>query len=369
MSPKSSSIRLDTTLSKNQILEVKIVPTTSGGYDILISYVDAKTAALSKATKDADGNTIISAWQLHKKEEKRKQKEHQKLSNDKKIAAAKARADKGGRTLVVVGADVGIDNIVTLTFSDPSLGKFISKPVIINGRHIKSINWFYNKRVAQHQRVISKGGLKSCKKIRGWTEERKRKMRSAMHKVSRWIVNYLMATFDPSLYELVLVIGVMHGVLRIVVLRGGKTTCLRTYEGWKQGVNLGAKTNQSFVQIPFYTLRRQLEYKLKEAHIEYMEQEESYTSKCSFIDAEPIGKHEVYAGKRVHRGLFKSKQGFLMHADVNGSANIARKACAKGWCEQPVKGSSNAVWGLSVNPERITLKEKSVLYDVCHKSI
>ena len=53
--------------------------------------------------------------------------------------------------------------------------------------------------------------------------------------------------------------------------------------------------------------------------------EESYTSKCSFLDLEPIGKHERYMGKRVHRGLFRSADGHCYHADVNGSYNIIRK--------------------------------------------
>ncbi len=190
--------------------------------------------------------------------------------------------------------------------------------------------------MAQHQAMISKGGKKSCRKMRIWTQKRNDRIRSAMHQVSRWIVNDVMHTFDPAEYEVVFVMGVNLG--------------------WKQEVNLGTKTNQNFVQIPFGMLRHQLAYKLAEAQIDYLEQEESYTSKCSFFDGEPIEKAEQYLGTRQHRGLFITSQGQRIHADVIvnicgrkcrkvASANIARKACAKVWSERGSNTTSNSVKG------------------------
>jgi len=66
-------------------------------------------------------------------------------------------------------------------------------------------------------------------------------------------------------------------------------------------------------------------YKCKLEGINVLINEESYTSKCSALDLEPVKKHEVYIGKRIKRGLFKTGKGILINSDVNGSLNIGRK--------------------------------------------
>lgn len=66
-------------------------------------------------------------------------------------------------------------------------------------------------------------------------------------------------------------------------------------------------------------------YKCYQQGIDVVVQEESYTSKCSFLDDEPICKHETYLGKRIKRGLFKASDGKIINADINGSANILKK--------------------------------------------
>ncbi|WP_236144940.1 IS200/IS605 family accessory protein TnpB-related protein [Nostoc sp. CMAA1605] len=96
-------------------------------------------------------------------------------------------------------------------------------------------------------------------------------------------------------------------------------------ENWKQKINLGNRNNQNFTQIPHARFIQQLEYKAKLAGIKVQVTEESYTSKCSFLDFEPIKKDEQYLGKRVKRGLFKSHSGKTYSADLNGSLNILRK--------------------------------------------
>ncbi|MEE9378301.1 MAG: zinc ribbon domain-containing protein [Candidatus Lokiarchaeia archaeon] len=73
-------------------------------------------------------------------------------------------------------------------------------------------------------------------------------------------------------------------------------------------------------------LVKQIEYKSKLIGIQVKSIDESYTSKCSFLDNEPIGKHEKYAGKRISRGMFKTSKGILLNADVNGAYNIMKKA-------------------------------------------
>jgi putative transposase len=69
-----------------------------------------------------------------------------------------------------------------------------------------------------------------------------------------------------------------------------------------------------------------LTYKAKLVGIQVLLVEESHTSKCSFLDLEPIHHHDRYVGKRVKRGLFRASNGRRIHADVNGSYNILRKA-------------------------------------------
>ena len=66
---------------------------------------------------------------------------------------------------------------------------------------------------------------------------------------------------------------------------------------WKQGVNLGKKTNQSFVNIPYCRLLEMLVYKGEEVGMNVTSNEESYTSKCSPLDNEELNKHETYLGK------------------------------------------------------------------------
>ncbi len=93
----------------------------------------------------------------------------------------------------------------------------------------------------------------------------------------------------------------------------------------KRNINIGKKNNQNFVTIPYGIFKRKLQSRCEQLGINYYLQEESYTSKCSYLDNEPIKKHDTYKGKRVKRGLFRTSQGYLINADVNGSANILVK--------------------------------------------
>ncbi len=121
-----------------------------------------------------------------------------------------------------------------------------------------------------------------------------------MHKASRFVVKWC----------------VDHGIDTLVI---GKN------DGWKQEINHGRKNNQNFVSIPFESLLWKLEYKCEDAGIRFVKTEESYTSKCSFLDDEMMEHHETYLGRRVKRGMFRSAKKILINADVNGSYNIMRK--------------------------------------------
>ena len=94
---------------------------------------------------------------------------------------------------------------------------------------------------------------------------------------------------------------------------------------WKQDISIGKTNNQNFVQIPFNTFIQMITYKAELEGIKVIQREESYTSKCSFIDNEDVCKHEIYVGLRIKRGLFKSKNSHLINADLNGALNILKK--------------------------------------------
>lgn len=188
--------------------------------------------------------------------------------------------------------DLGVNNLATVSSN-------VTKPIIINGKPLKSINQRWNKQKAKLQSLL-KGNKKSSKQIQLITKKRNNRINTYLHKSSREIVNFLVSNKINTL-----VIGYN--------------------KEWKQNINLGKRNNQSFVGIPFYTFIKQIEYKCKLEGINVILTEESYTSKCSFIDNEPLEKKDTYLGKRIKRGLFKSKEGKLINADLNGSLNILKK--------------------------------------------
>ena len=211
--------------------------------------------------------------------------------------------------------DLGLNNLATV-------GVNVVKPFIINGKPLKSINQYWNKEKARLQSHLKgNNNKKTSKRIESITNKRNNKVKDYLHKSSRKIVNFLVSN-DIS----TLIIGYN--------------------EEWKQNINTGKKNNQSFVNIPFYTFIKQLEYKCKLEGINIILTEESYTSKCSFLDNETIEKQESYLGKRIKRGLFKSAKGKLINADLNGSLNILKKVV--GEFKYPIEVCSA--------PLRVTLK-------------
>jgi putative transposase len=118
-------------------------------------------------------------------------------------------------------------------------------------------------------------------------------------------------------------------------------------DGWKQAIALGKRTNQNCVFVPHAGFIELLRYKAELVGIRVVVSEESYTSKCSFLDLEPVGKQEVYAGKRVKRGLFQASDGRRLNADGNGAYNILRKVVPDAF--------GNGIGGVVVHPVRIAL--------------
>jgi IS605 OrfB family transposase len=190
--------------------------------------------------------------------------------------------------------DIGLNNLATVSSNCSDF-----KPFIVCGKAIKSCNQFYNKVKASLQSQLP-ANQKTSRKIEALTLKRNNKVDYYLHTASRLIINQL----------------VSQNITHLII---GKN------ENWKQKINLGNRNNQNFTQIPHARLIQQLEYKAKLARIKVQITEESYTSKCSFLDFETIKKHEQYLGKRVKRGLFKSHCGKTYSADLNGSLNILRK--------------------------------------------
>ena len=119
--------------------------------------------------------------------------------------------------------------------------------------------------------------------------------------------------------------NISASIMNHAVCNGINTIILGYNKSWKQDIRIGKVNTQKFVSIPFYRFVQQIQYKAKRHGIRVIITEESYTSKCSFLDREDLRKHDKYAGRRVKRGLFKSATGTLVNADVNGAGNIMRK--------------------------------------------
>lgn len=204
------------------------------------------------------------------------------------------QAKEQNKKLYNAAIDLGVDNLATVTSDNMDI-----KPFIINGRPLKSINQFFNKQISKLKMEYSHHKIKRGRKSQFLNQKRNRMIKDYMHKASRRIVDWC----------------ILHNI---------KTVYIGHNFNWKHETDMSKRNNQNFVYIPFNILISMFNYKLKEIDIHVEEINESYTSKCSAIDNEKIEKHEDYCGRRIKRGLFRSKNKKLINADVNGSYNILR---------------------------------------------
>ena len=208
--------------------------------------------------------------------------------------------------------DPGMNNLMTVTSN-------VFSPILYNGRPAKAINQLYNKQRAKIQSclpfrkpsidapsckqinaVLKPYQTKTSKLLQAITKNRNYRIHDLFHKITTHLVNHLVKNNVK-----VLIFG--HNV------------------GQKQDIQMGSKTNQNFVSLPFTKLICMLQYKCERFGIRFIVTEESHTSKCSFLDLESVEHHNDYVGRRVKRGLFKSAKGVRINADINGSLNIGRK--------------------------------------------
>jgi IS605 OrfB family transposase len=228
------------------------------------------------------------------------------------------------------GLDLGITNLATVASNKPGC-----VPVVVNGRPVKSINQFYNKRRAELQKKLGTTG--TTQRMERVTTKRNRRIDLYMHTASRKIIDWL----------------VQEGIGTLVI---GKN------DGWKQEVEMGKRTNQTFVQIPHARFIQMLTYKAELVGIRVQLTEESYTSQASFLDRDPLpvrGKgpspKHVFSGKRVERGLYRAANGREINADVNGAGNIVRKVAPDAFGSEGVEDGKRVAAPLVVHPVRIVI--------------
>ncbi|MFQ6054886.1 MAG: RNA-guided endonuclease InsQ/TnpB family protein, partial [Methanosarcinales archaeon] len=222
--------------------------------------------------------------------------------------------------------DLGLDNFVTFVESQTG------SAVILDGKELKATNQWYNKENARLQ------SIKDKQKIKEITRRQFRLLSRHANKINEGLnqaVNLLIKTcINKKIGNIV--IGEWANI--------------------KQGINIGKRNNQNFVQIPYHKFKQKLKAKCELYGINYIEVDEAYTSKIDALVFEPIHKQNSYLGKRVKRGLFQSSTGTMINADVNGALNILRKQVSDDSLVQEIISR-----GLVNRPERIRLYPNKLL--------
>jgi IS605 OrfB family transposase len=199
--------------------------------------------------------------------------------------------------------DLGVNNLVTAVSNS-------GRSFIIDGKRLKSINQWFNKKNAHLQSVKDKQhfGKVTTNRQKAIARDRNNKVNDYMNKAARIIINYC----------------IENDIGTLVV---GYNESFQRYSG------LGKNNNQNFVNIPFGRLLKKFEYLCELNGIVFVKQEESYTSKSSFWDKDEIPKYNAdtptkynFSGMRIQRGLYKTASGYIFNADVNGALNIMRKS-------------------------------------------
>src|SRR6266699_1443357 len=230
-----------------------------------------------------------------------------------------------------VAIDLGVTNVAAITANREG---FI--PRLVNGRTLKAMNQWYNKRIKELKLCLPKEDRERVtKQMEQITNKRNRQVNHSLHSASKAIIDFL----------------VQEGVGTIIE---GKNPL------WKQEAGMGRRNNQNFVQIPLARFIDMLTYKAELVGIRVEVQEESYTSKASFLDLDPIPTYKLgddteytFSGKRFGRRnrLYRTKDGRVICADVNGSYNILRKSKPGAFANAGAKGIAAYV----VQPLRLAI--------------
>lgn len=233
----------------------------------------------------------------------------------------------------IASIDLGLNNLATLTTN------FDTKPIIYNGKKLKSINHYYNYQILLAQKelnikqnriklnnklkraktalqmqdlyhndleafneLVNVNQNKNCKlnqytskKMKKLWLKRENKINDELHKISKSIIDYC----------------VYHQISTVVIGHNKKQ---------KQSSKL-----KNFVQLPIFKMIQFISYKAEEFGIRVVEINEAYTSGTSFLDDELPNQNNYDSQRRLRRGLFKSNDGKLINSDVNASYQIMKR--------------------------------------------
>ena len=219
------------------------------------------------------------------------------------VYQVKAASVQSGKHAAAV--DFGVDNTMAVV-SDTG------KSILFKGRFIKSVNQYFMKRKAERISLMSKG-----------KETTERVWSKYLDRLSAYRTSYIRDCFHKMSRKLL--VWCQRNDIGCLVLGSNAF--------WKQNSSIGAVNNQNFVSIPFEMLKSMIELKACEHGVTVVRNEESYTSKTSFLDSDDIpvyaegdGTKHHFSGKRIQRGLYRSSDGTVLNAEINGAANILRKA-------------------------------------------
>ena len=219
-----------------------------------------------------------------------------------------------GRYLSV---DIGLDNLATV------VNNVGDKPIVINGKGLKSINKYYNKQISHYREVAKRMNNKDyTNRMNSLTLKRNHKIDDYMHKASKYLIDYA-----------------LENDFNTIVIGNNKN--------WKQESSMSKRVNQSFVGIPHMRFIEMVQYKVQNAGLNVILTEESYTSGTSFLDNEEPIKTNYDKSRRVQRGLFVSNNGTKINADVNGAYQIMRKVFPK--------VNADGIQGVALHPIRVSV--------------
>ena len=212
--------------------------------------------------------------------------------------------DQTGSTGKAASIDIGLENLFTIAFN------YNKKGISFKGTKLKSINQYFNKEKSKLQSLLPKNEYNS-KRINHLFYKRNEQLRNVIGFYSNRLMD-------------------------ILVNEGISTLVIGHNKNWKDKINIGKVNNQNFMSIPFNKVIDIIKYKAEDLGIKYIEQEESYTSKASFLDNDNIpilhendNKKYTFSGKRISRNLYKTKNNQIIDADLNGALNIMKKANVK----------------------------------------
>jgi len=205
----------------------------------------------------------------------------------------------------ILGIDLGVGNLASC------VSNFEMYPFLIRGGAVKSVNQWFNKERARLISVLTHGS----------DSRHSRKKSRALTILSRKREFFLSDFFWKAAWYIVR--QAKNNRVQVIVV--GKNN------GWKQNTFMGTANNQSFVSIPYTKFLGRLRTVAAKNGIALVETEERYTSKASLIDRDSMTftenkKKQAFSGTRVKRGLYRTKNGICLNADINGAGNIIRKA-------------------------------------------